>query len=144
MLIVDLLVRFVESGLYTGFWSLVVWLLYGLCLEYRNLAKHVLLSQSLNIVILPERFMRVVIELQAALPALLNGSYPVGLAHSDLNEMNVPTDTSNSKITGVVEWAGASILPFGLTLYALENALSSMGWNGWKCFDNADDLRRAF
>lgn len=95
---------------------------------------------------LPERFLPAVIEVQAALPALLDGYgfYPVVLTHSDLNEMNILVDPSNGKITGVVDWPGASIQPFGFTLYALENALGSMGSGGWKWFDNAEDLRRAF
>lgn len=93
---------------------------------------------------LPERFLPAVVEVQDALPALLDGCYPVVLTHSDLNEMNILVDPSSGKITGVVDWPGASILPFGFTLYALENALGSMGPGGWKWFDNADELRRAF
>lgn len=93
---------------------------------------------------LPERFLPAVIEVQAALPALLNESYPAVLTHSDLNEMNILVDPSTGEVTGVVDWAGASILPFGFTLYALENALGSMDANGWKWFDNANDLRGAF
>lgn len=93
---------------------------------------------------LPERFLPAVVEVQTALSALLDECYPVVLTHSDLNEMNILVDPSSGKITGVVDWPGASILPFGFTLYALENALGNMGSDGWKWFDNADDLRRAF
>ncbi|KAJ2986957.1 hypothetical protein NUW58_g4778 [Xylaria curta] len=94
--------------------------------------------------VLPERFLPAVTEVQAGLPALLDGCYPVVLTHSDLNEMNILVDPCSGKITGVVDWPGASIQPFGFTLYALENALGSMGSNGWKWFDNVDDLRSAF
>lgn len=66
------------------------------------------------------------------------------LTHSDLNEMNILVDPGSGKITGVVDWGGASIQPFGFTLYALDNALGSMGPNGWKWFDNVDYLRGAF
>ncbi|KAK7697475.1 hypothetical protein SLS64_013487 [Diaporthe eres] len=93
---------------------------------------------------LPERFLPAVTEVQAALPALLDGCYPVVLTHSDLNEMNILVDPCSGKITGVVDWTGASIQPFGFTLYALENALGSMGPNGWRWFDNVDKLRGAF
>jgi Ser/Thr protein kinase RdoA (MazF antagonist) len=85
-----------------------------------------------------------VTEIQAALPALLDGYYPMVLTHSDLNEMNILVNPDSGEITGVVDWPGASILPFGFTLYALENALGSMGSNGWKWFDNVDDLRDTF
>ncbi|KAI1377176.1 hypothetical protein F4677DRAFT_48241 [Hypoxylon crocopeplum] len=94
--------------------------------------------------VLPERFLPAVTEVQTALPALLDGCYPVVLTHSDLNEMNILVDLCSGKITGVVDWPGASIQPFGFTLYALENALGNMGPNGWKWFDNVDGLRAAF
>ncbi|KAI0008979.1 hypothetical protein F4779DRAFT_584664 [Xylariaceae sp. FL0662B] len=93
---------------------------------------------------LPERFLPVVAEVRAALPALLDGCYPVVLTHSDLNEMNILVDPHSGRITGVVDWPDASIQPFGFTLYALENALGSMGPNGWKWFNDVDDLRSAF
>ncbi|KAF2963271.1 hypothetical protein GQX73_g10289 [Xylaria multiplex] len=94
--------------------------------------------------VLPERFLSAVTEVQAALPALLDGSYPMALTHSDLNEMNILVDVRSGNITGVVDWTDASMQPFGFTLYALENALGSMGPNGWKWFDNVDELRAAF
>lgn len=83
-------------------------------------------------------------EIQATLPALLDGCYPLVLTHSDLNEMNILVDPDSGEITGVVDWPNASILPFGFTLYALESALGSMGSSGWQWFDNVHDLRDAF
>lgn len=93
---------------------------------------------------LPTRFLPAIAEVQAALPALLDGRYPVVLTHGDLNEMNILVDPGSGNITGVVDWPGASIQPFGFALYALENALGSMTSDGWKWFDDADDLRDAF
>lgn len=58
--------------------------------------------------------------------------------------MNILVDPENGNITGVVDWAEASILPFGFTLFALENALGSMYASGWKYLDNSDYLRREF
>ncbi|KAF1977857.1 hypothetical protein BU23DRAFT_577801 [Bimuria novae-zelandiae CBS 107.79] len=63
---------------------------------------------------------------------------------SDLNEMNILVDPDSGEITVVVDWTGASILPFGFALYALESALGSMGSSGWIWFDNVDDLRDTF
>lgn len=58
--------------------------------------------------------------------------------------MNILVDPHTGHITGVVDWCDASIQPFGFALYALENALGSMGPKGWKWFDDAEDLREAF
>ncbi|KAF2122371.1 hypothetical protein BDV96DRAFT_594257 [Lophiotrema nucula] len=93
---------------------------------------------------LPERFAPAVAETQAALPALFDEDYPLVLTHGDLNEMNMLVNPSSGEITGIIDWPDASILPFGFTLYALENVLGSMGSGGWKWFDNAEDLRNSF
>lgn len=78
------------------------------------------------------------------LPALLDGQYPIVLTHSDLNEIDILVNPDSGEITGVVDWPGASFLPFGFTLYVLENALGGMGPKGWEWFDDADNLRVAF
>ncbi len=52
---------------------------------------------------LPERFLPAVAEVQASLPALLDGRYPAVLTHGDLNEMNILVDPDSGKITGVVD-----------------------------------------
>lgn len=93
---------------------------------------------------LPERFLPAITEVEAALPALLDGCYPAVLTHGDLNEMNILVDPYSGEITGIVDWSDASIQPFGFTLYALENVLGSMGSSGWRWFNNADDLRNSF
>lgn len=81
---------------------------------------------------LPERFLPAITKVQAALPSLLDGCYPVVLTHGDLNKMNILIDPNNGEITGIVDWSSASIQPFGFTLYALENALGIMRSNGWE------------
>ncbi|KAG8161845.1 hypothetical protein KVR01_008832 [Diaporthe batatas] len=93
---------------------------------------------------LPERFQPAVAEAQAALPSLLDGGYPVVLTHADLNEMNILINSNTGEITGIIDWSSASIQPFGFSLYALEDALGDMRADGWKWYDNADELRAAF
>lgn len=58
--------------------------------------------------------------------------------------MNILVDPHSGTITGIVDWAEASMQPFGFALYALENALGSMGPNGWRWFDGAGSMREAF
>ncbi|KAK7414965.1 hypothetical protein QQZ08_012467 [Neonectria magnoliae] len=93
---------------------------------------------------LPSRFKPYVTQIQGILPMLRSGEHPVVLTHGDLNEMNILVDPASGKITGVVDWAEASFQPFGFALYALDNALGSMGPNGWEYFDNAGYLRDEF
>ncbi|KAI9708821.1 MAG: hypothetical protein M1820_003776 [Bogoriella megaspora] len=93
---------------------------------------------------IPQRFQQAVTEAQAALPMLLNGSYPLVPTHGDLNEMNILVDPSNGEITGIVDWSDASFQPFGFSLYAVENVLGNMGSDGWKWFDSANDIRNSF
>ncbi|PTB73797.1 hypothetical protein M440DRAFT_1446253 [Trichoderma longibrachiatum ATCC 18648] len=93
---------------------------------------------------IPSRFMQTITEIQIALPPLFDGSYPMVLTHGDLNEMNILVNPHTGEITGIVDWAEASIQPFGFALYALENCLGSMGPDGWKWFEDADSLRNAF
>ncbi|RMI95611.1 hypothetical protein CDV36_016389, partial [Fusarium kuroshium] len=93
---------------------------------------------------LPSRFKPYVTQIQGILPMLRSGEHPVALTHGDLNEMNILVDPASGKITGVVDWAEASFQPFGFALYALDNALGSMGPSGWEYFDNADYLRDEF
>ncbi|KID82012.1 Protein kinase-like domain protein [Metarhizium guizhouense ARSEF 977] len=93
---------------------------------------------------IPSRFLPAVTKVRNFLPTLFSGKYPLVLTHGDLNEMNILVDPGSGNITGIVDWAEASILPFGFTLFALDNALGSMHASGWKYFDNSDYLRREF
>ena len=83
-------------------------------------------------------------EVREHLPALVSGDFPLALTHSDLNELNILVDGGSGLITGVIDWAGAGIQPFGLTLYALDKFLGYMGPGGWVYFDNAGALRDEF
>jgi Ser/Thr protein kinase RdoA (MazF antagonist) len=83
-------------------------------------------------------------QVRDVLPTLLSGNYPLVLTHSDLNDVNIVVDKESGHVTGVVDWANATIQPFGFTLYALDNALGSMGHCGWQYFPNADILRDEF
>lgn len=93
---------------------------------------------------IPSRFMPAVAKVRDSLPTLFSGNYPLVLTHGDLNETNILVDPESGSITGVVDWAEASIQPFGFTLFALDNALGSMDASGWKYFDNSDYMRREF
>jgi len=56
------------------------------------------------------------------------------LTHGDLSELNILVDNDSGNITGVIDWTVAGIKPLGLTLYALEKFIGSMGRDGWVYF----------
>ncbi|KAH6649586.1 hypothetical protein F5144DRAFT_607715 [Chaetomium tenue] len=71
---------------------------------------------------LPARFTPRLTTLLHHLPAAF-AALPLALTHGDLCEMNLLVDPATGRLTGVVDWAEARALPFGLALYGLENVL---------------------
>lgn len=94
--------------------------------------------------ILTARFGPALDEVRKHLPTLVSGDFPLALTHSDLNELNILVDGGSGIITGVIDWTDAGIQPFGLTLYALEKFIGSMGRDGWVYLDDAGALRDEF
>jgi aminoglycoside phosphotransferase len=66
------------------------------------------------------------------------------LTHGDLCEMNFLVDESSGHLTGMIDWAETEVLPFGLSLWGLENILGYMDVHGWHYFDHHADLRALF
>ena len=66
------------------------------------------------------------------------------LTHGDLCEMNLLVDSETSNIKGIVDWAEARILPFGFSLWGLENVLECMNSEGWHYYDNSHELEDLF
>lgn len=58
--------------------------------------------------------------------------------------MNLLIDPATGRLTGVVDWAEARVLPFGLALYGLENVLGYMDGEGWHYFEREAALREGF
>jgi len=77
------------------------------------------------------------------LPALFSRA-PFILTHGDLCEMNLLINPTAGHITGIVDWAEARVLPFGFSLWALENILGYMDSKGWHYYDNRRELEHLF
>lgn len=58
--------------------------------------------------------------------------------------MNILVSPTTGHITGVIDWAEAEVLPFGLALYGLENLLGNMGPEGWSYFQLRNKLEQIF
>lgn len=93
---------------------------------------------------LPSRFASNLDRVRRHLPSLFSGSLPFVLSHGDLCEMNILIDRDNGHVTGIVDWAEARILPFGFSLWGLENVLGYMDVEGWHYYDNRDELEGLF
>ncbi|KAL9128891.1 MAG: hypothetical protein Q9217_002513 [Psora testacea] len=70
--------------------------------------------------------------------------YPQVLTHGDLCPMNILVSPTTGRVTGIIDWAEAEVLPFGLALYGLENLLGYMGPGGWNYFEIWDELEQKF
>ncbi|KAH8725952.1 hypothetical protein GQ44DRAFT_795184 [Phaeosphaeriaceae sp. PMI808] len=68
---------------------------------------------------LPFRFTENLRKIRAELPLLFTSTYPLVLSHDDLCEMNIFVDPNTGHITGIIDWAEARILTFGISLWGM-------------------------
>lgn len=90
---------------------------------------------------LPDRFMPTLNQVRKDLLRIF--ALPFVITHGDLNESNILVD-DDGHITAVIDWAESRILPFGISLWGLENVLGYMDGTGWHYHDNAKELRDEF
>ena len=93
---------------------------------------------------LPLGFQSHVNEARLVLPLLLDGNYRLALTHNDLSSTNLFIDPPSGRITGIVDWAEASVTPFGLSLWSVYNMLGYMDSDGWHYYSNSSALVRLF
>ncbi|KAJ5882722.1 uncharacterized protein N7473_011156 [Penicillium subrubescens] len=93
---------------------------------------------------LPSRFTAVISKLREELPAIFAPTYPLALTHADLCEMNLIVDAKLGGINGIVDWAEAKILPFGMSLWGFQNMLGIMNSSGWHYHENSSRLEGIF
>ena len=83
-------------------------------------------------------------ELECSLPVLFSHEYPQVLTHNDLSKTNILVNDETLKITGLIDWSLASVLPFGLELFSLSLMTGYMGIDGWHSYTCRDKLHNAF
>lgn len=71
---------------------------------------------------------------------------PIALNHGDLLPTNIMVEHQSWRLTGLVDWAEAEYLPFGMTLYGLEHLLGFMGNDHQRFvyYEQANELRNVF
>jgi hypothetical protein len=58
--------------------------------------------------------------------------------------MNILLDPNTGHISGVIDWAEAKILPFGISLWGFQNVLGYMDSKGWHYYRNYHNLETLF
>ncbi|KAK6439976.1 hypothetical protein LTR95_003803 [Oleoguttula sp. CCFEE 5521] len=70
---------------------------------------------------------------------------PVVLTHGDLLPMNMFVDPDTWAFTGLVDWAEAEHLPFGIGLYGIDHLLGYMdAAHQWMWYHESETLRKHF
>ncbi len=91
---------------------------------------------------LPPRFQHIAKHILSQL--YLTETLPVVLVHGDIVPSNILLDPSTGHLHGLVDWAEAEYLPFGICLYGLEEILGYMTPKGFVYYTNAEQCRAAF
>ncbi|KAM0512612.1 hypothetical protein ACHAPE_008636 [Trichoderma viride] len=69
------------------------------------------------------------------------------VTHGDLLPGNMMVDAETGHLTGLIDWAEAEWLPFGMALYGVEEVLGEdrpCSEGGFRYFDDHEELRRLF
>ncbi|PLB47528.1 hypothetical protein P170DRAFT_447484 [Aspergillus steynii IBT 23096] len=93
---------------------------------------------------LPSRFTNAITQILEDLPMIFLPTYPLVLSHADLCEMNIIVNPEAGGINGIIDWADAKVLPFGMSLWGLRNMLGIMDSKGWHYHENAPRLEGLF
>jgi hypothetical protein len=75
---------------------------------------------------LPRHFQKNLLMVRQWLSLLFEKPCPLTLNHGDLSGLNVFVDLGTGHITGIIDWAEATICPFGISLWGLEKFLGFM------------------
>ncbi|RFU78036.1 kinase [Trichoderma arundinaceum] len=67
------------------------------------------------------------------------------LTHGDLLPGNIMVDAKTGRLTGLIDWAEAEWLPFGMALYGIEEVLGEdVESEGFRYYEDHTELRRLF
>ncbi|KAG8669103.1 hypothetical protein FPOAC1_008491 [Fusarium poae] len=95
---------------------------------------------------LPPRFQPLVSYCKDNLQFVFDSAIPWCLNHGDLCDTNIIIDPLTGKLSGVIDWAEGSILPFGCALWGLETVLGRFDFEKgeWVYDEQREDLEDLF
>ncbi|KAF0635838.1 hypothetical protein FPSE5266_11223 [Fusarium pseudograminearum] len=79
-----------------------------------------------------------------ALPSIFAKDYPQVLTHNDFSVTNILVNEDTLKVTGIVDWSLASVMPFGLDLDILFLATGFRTLHGWHDYGCKQQLQDVF
>ncbi|OAR02685.1 hypothetical protein LLEC1_00707 [Akanthomyces lecanii] len=87
---------------------------------------------------LPVRFHSKLDEIIPEVPSLFTEEWPLVPNHIDLLENNIHVDAATGRITGICDWDGVEVSPFGLSLGWTEIMLGTLTTSGdfWRYHPN--------
>ncbi|EGX91068.1 Aminoglycoside phosphotransferase [Cordyceps militaris CM01] len=92
---------------------------------------------------LPERFKPAIQTCLRSLDDIM--ALPMVLLHKDFGSSNVLVEKDSCHLTGVIDWAEASIGPFGTNLHSIQSFAGSMHLrNGWTRFPDYEAFEQRF
>ncbi|KAI1879736.1 hypothetical protein JX265_002690 [Neoarthrinium moseri] len=91
---------------------------------------------------IPSRFHKIVISLSRRFEYIED--LPWTLSHGDLTPSNVLVCPKTGRIIGLLDWAEAEFLPFGVGIYGLEELLGEDTTEGFTYYPEARKLRALF
>ncbi|EFQ99198.1 hypothetical protein MGYG_02212 [Nannizzia gypsea CBS 118893] len=94
--------------------------------------------------LMPPYLTPAIVSARAGLNLLFGSDFRCALCHGDLNDMNLLVDEETGDLTGVIDWAEASIQPFGMSLWGLETLLGFSDRDGWHYYSASNSLEDAF
>ncbi|KAM5450641.1 hypothetical protein MaudCBS49596_004172 [Microsporum audouinii] len=93
---------------------------------------------------MPPYLTEAIVFCRTQLGVLFGSDFRWALCHGDINEMNLLVDEKTRYLTGVVDWAEASVQPFGLSLWGLETLLGYSDRDGWHYYSSSNALEGTF
>ncbi len=70
---------------------------------------------------------------------------PFILSHADFSSCNIMVQQVSGRLTGVIDWAEATICPFGQNLYTLQDFSGTLHRNnGWRQYKDHETLQETF
>ncbi|KAM5457696.1 hypothetical protein McanCB56680_006060 [Microsporum canis] len=93
---------------------------------------------------MPPYLTEAIVFCRTQLGVLFGSDFRWALCHGDINEMNLLVDEKTRHLTGVVDWAEASVQPCGLSLWGLETLLGYSDRDGWHYYSSSNALEATF